>query len=151
MKFDHIGLVVKKIARGRTFLEASLGVSDWTGEIRDELNGVIAQFGRDPSGLVYELLEPLGPDSPIGNALSSRRAILNHVAYRVHDLAAAADQLRDQGCAPVAPARPGIAFGGRPIQFFVTPLHFVLELIEGEEGPLFLSRADSLKAIDTGS
>jgi hypothetical protein len=36
----------------------------WSEAFVDDVNGVIVQFGRDDSGICYELIEPLGPDSP---------------------------------------------------------------------------------------
>ena len=133
MKFDHIGIVTRSLEKGRKVLEATLGVQAWTRTWEDDVNGVLAQFGRDASGVCYELLVPHGPDSPLQEALSTRRAILNHVAYLVPDLAAGEERLREAGCAPTAPAKPAIAYGGRPIQFFVTPLWLIVELIEAPD------------------
>lgn len=130
MKFDHMGLVVKSVAKGRQSLARILGIADWTAEFRDPINGVLIQFGRDPAGVCYELLEPLDSDSPVYPALSAGKAILNHVAYLVADLAACAEHMRSTGCAPTSEPKPAIAYGGRRIQFFVTPLRFVIELIE---------------------
>jgi methylmalonyl-CoA/ethylmalonyl-CoA epimerase len=78
-------------------------------------------------------LEPLGESSPVRVALSDRRALLNHVAYLVPDLADAAAKLRSQGCVPTGAPRRAIAYGGRSIQFFLTPLYFLLELIEAPD------------------
>lgn len=130
MQFDHLGLVVKSLAKGRKVLGQTLGIADWTQEFRDPVNGVLLQFGRDPAGMVYELLEPLDETSPVYPALSGGKAILNHVAYRVADLAAEAERLRGAGSAPAGEPKPAIAYGGKRVQFFVTPLRFVVELIE---------------------
>jgi methylmalonyl-CoA/ethylmalonyl-CoA epimerase len=130
MQFDHLGLVVKSVAKGRRVLGDLLEIRAWTVEFADTVNGVVCQFGRDASGVCYELLEPLGEDSPVLPALQSGRAILNHTAYLVDDLAAAGAKLQRNGCARTAEPKPAIAYGGRRIQFFVTPLRFVIELIE---------------------
>ena len=132
-RFDHLGLVVKQLIKGRERMSALLCIADWTGPIEDVSNGVRLQFGRDPSGVVYELLEPLGEDSPVYSALQSGKAILNHVAYRVPDLGAGAAHLAAAGAACVSDPKPAIAYGGRPIQFFVTPLRFIIELIEAPD------------------
>jgi methylmalonyl-CoA/ethylmalonyl-CoA epimerase len=132
-RFDHLGVVVKTLERGRSRLADLLSISDWTGAIDDPVNGVRLQFGRDPAGLVYELLEPLGQDSPVHSALQGGRAILNHVAYRVPDLKAGAEHFARAGAAPVGEPKPAIAYDGLPIQFFVTPLRFVIELIEAPD------------------
>ena len=129
-RFDHLGVVVKDLAKGRRHLVALLAIAEWTGVFDDPVNGVRLQFGRDPAGVVYELLEPLDEASPVFAALRNGKAILNHVAYRVADLAAGAAHLAGAGAARIGEPRPAIAYGGRPIQFFVTPLRFVIELIE---------------------
>ena len=132
-RFDHLGLVVKRLEKGRERMSALLAIDDWTEEVVDPVNGVRLQFGRDPSGVVYELLEPLGEDSPLYGALQTGKAILNHVAYLVPDLAAGGAHLAAGGAARVSDPKPAIAYGGRPIQFFVTPLRFVIELIEAPD------------------
>lgn len=133
MLFDHLGIVVKSLARGRAGISAMLRVTEWSAEFVDAVNGVKLQFGRDASGMCYELLEPLGPDSPVQGALAQGRAILNHVAYQVTDLAAAAAHLQKEGCARTGDPKPAIAYGGCRIQFFVTPMRFIVELIEAPD------------------
>lgn len=132
-RFDHLGLVVKRLAKGRERMAALLCIDDWTAPIEDAVNGVRLQFGRDPAGVVYELLEPLGEYSPVYEALRSGKAILNHVAYRVPDLAAGAARLAAAGAARVSDPKPAIAYGGASIQFFVTPLRFIVELVEAPD------------------
>jgi methylmalonyl-CoA/ethylmalonyl-CoA epimerase len=144
MRFDHLGLVVRTLRKGRAGLAALVRADAWTAEFEDPVNGVICQFGRDRAGVVYELLQPLGPDSPVAAALTERRAILNHVAYLVDDLAAAGRQLTDEGCAPTSQPKPAVAYGGRPIQFFVTPVNFIVELIEAPlHSHVFLPASDA--------
>jgi methylmalonyl-CoA/ethylmalonyl-CoA epimerase len=130
MQFDHVGLVVKSVAKGREVLSQMLRIEDWTEEFCDPVNGVRLQFGRDPAGVVYELLEPLDESSPVYPALAGGKAILNHVAYLVDDLGAAGEHMRRAGCAPTSEPKPAIAYDGRNIQFFVSSLRFVIELIE---------------------
>jgi methylmalonyl-CoA/ethylmalonyl-CoA epimerase len=133
MKFDHIGIIVKNLETGRKSLSKIFGIHDWTEEFNDPVNGVYVQFGRDASAVCYELVAPIGPESPIAVTLKNRHNILNHVAYLVPDLQAAGEHLRQQGCAPIDSAKPAIAYGGRFIQFFVTPPRFVVELIEAPD------------------
>jgi methylmalonyl-CoA/ethylmalonyl-CoA epimerase len=133
VQFDHLGVVVKSVAKGRNALAEVLSIEEWTAEFRDPLNGVLVQFGRDPAGVVYELIEPLDVTSPVYTALTTAKGILNHVAYRVADLSVAAERMRSTGCAPTAEAKPAVAYGGRNIQFFITPLRLIVELIEAPD------------------
>ncbi len=130
LRFDHLGVVVKRLDSGRARMSRLLSIADWTSPVDDHINGVRLQFGRDPAGMVYELLEPLGEDSPVYPALKTGMAILNHVAYLTPDLSVAAAHLASAGAARASDPKPAIAYGGRLIQFFVTPLTFVIELIE---------------------
>jgi methylmalonyl-CoA/ethylmalonyl-CoA epimerase len=131
--FDHIGLVVGDLASGRAFLAPALGVRRWTAVFDDTVNGVRLQFGADATGVCYELLEPLGEASPVRRALTTGRAILNHVAYRIGDLDTAAEALMLQDCVATGEPKPAIAYGGRRIQFFMTPLNMIVELIEAPD------------------
>jgi methylmalonyl-CoA/ethylmalonyl-CoA epimerase len=58
------------------------------------------------------LLEPLDEKSPVYNALATGKGILNHVAYRVVDLAATTRRMRAAGCAPTSEPRPAVAMAG---------------------------------------
>lgn len=128
--FDHIGVVVKTLEKGRRSLQQTLGIREWTVELEDPVNGVHVTFGRDPCGVVYELLAPLDAQSPVQGALQARKNLLNHVAYLVPNLGEAAALMRAAGCAPTAEPKRAVAYGNRMIQFFVTPLNVIVELIE---------------------
>lgn len=133
MKFDHIGVTASALEAGRALLETSIGIVGWTEAFRDEVNDVWVQFGYCVSGICYELVAPLSDRSPVRAVLSKRINVLNHVAYLVSDLAAEGARLVTAGWAEVAPARPAIAYGGRSIQFFVSPTRLMLELIEAPD------------------
>jgi methylmalonyl-CoA/ethylmalonyl-CoA epimerase len=130
VKFDHIGVVTRSLERGRKVLGATVGIQAWTQTWDDPVNGVYIQFGRDASGVCYELLVPNGPDSPVQEALTTRKNILNHVAYLVDDIEAETARLEDAGCGPLGQPKPAIAYGGKRIQFFATPLSLIVELVE---------------------
>lgn len=133
MQFDHIGIVAATLEQGRSTLESTLPIAGWTAEFADPVNGVYVQFCRDACGIVYEVVAPLGERSPVAGALASRHNVLNHVAYLVSDLGAVRQRIRQSGIVPVAPPKPAVAYDGRPIQFFVTPLRFIIELIEAPD------------------
>ncbi len=133
MKFDHIGVVVGTMAAGRDHLSLLFGIKRWSAEFADPGIGVYVQFGLDPSGICYELVSPLREDSPVTRALKARDRILNHVAYLVPDLDAEAARIRRMRCLPAGAAMPAVAYGGKRVQFFITPLYFIIELIEAPD------------------
>ena len=133
LQFDHLGVIVPDISAGRDFLQRSLGVSRWGPLFEDEALGVNVQFGTSGDGLVYELVAPRSNTSPISNGLRSGKHILNHVAYRTADIAASGAVLLEQGCFAVGDPKPAVAYGQRCVQFFISPLRFVIELVEAPE------------------
>lgn len=133
LKFDHLGVVVPSLAEGRAHLSAALQIAHWSCEFADPLNGVFVQFGRDPVAMCYELVAPLGNDSPVALALRKGQGILNHVAYRVAALEPHVNRLRDLRFRALGTPRPAVAYDGRNIQFLMSPLNFIVELIEHAE------------------
>ncbi len=133
LKFDHLGIVVATLAAGRDHLSALFGITRWSEEFADPGIGVYVQFGQDASGICYELVSPLREDSPVTRALKLRDRILNHVAYLVADLDAEAARIRRMRCLPAGPATPAVAYGSKRVQFFITPLYFIIELIEAPD------------------
>ena len=130
MIFDHIGLFVADMEVGRETLSRLLPLLSYSEVIEDPLLKVRVQFCTDTSGIRYELVAPFGEGNPVSGVLERDTNILNHVAYRVTDLKAEALRLRKAGSIPLGPARPAVAFGGRPVMFLLTPMRFIVELIE---------------------
>jgi methylmalonyl-CoA/ethylmalonyl-CoA epimerase len=132
MIFDHIGLFVKDINYGRQQLQALLPIVSWTEVTEDPLMKVRVQFGIDSSNIRYELVAPFGEPNPVSGALASGANILNHVAYRCDDLTAAMKALYGQGALQIGEPQAAVAFGGRRVVFFLTPLNFIVELVENQ-------------------
>ena len=130
MKFDHIGVTCKTLDEGRALLQQALFVRRWTSVFDDPVNGVSVRFGLDASGMCYELVAPLSDESPISRVLAQKVNVLNHTAYLVEDLPGQAARLSAAGFVPITPPRPAIAYGNKPIQFFVARSHLLVELIE---------------------
>ena len=131
LKLDHLGLIVPDLSTGRDFLTTALGITRWTPITDDPILHVSVQFGTDSGGqLTYELISPFGDASPIANALRTGKHILNHLAYLTSDLEASGNHLRASGCVPTGDPLPALAYEGRRIQFWMSPLRFVIELIE---------------------
>ncbi|MFM5539104.1 VOC family protein [Aeromonas veronii] len=130
MQFDHIGLVVPDLASGVAYCRDVLGLSRFSTAVEDPLQGVWVQFVHDEHGLCYELVAPAGEDSPVTQVIKTRRNVINHLAYRVQSLQEGATRLREQRHLPLGPSQPAVAFGGAHVQFFLSPLGHIVELIE---------------------
>jgi methylmalonyl-CoA/ethylmalonyl-CoA epimerase len=133
VKLDHVGIVVADIVEGRHFLTATFGIESWTDVFEEPGIGVLAQFGIGEAGTCYEIIAPQSADSPVSGALKRGTNILNHVAYLVQNLDAATGTLQELGCIPVVKPKPALAFGGNLVQFFQSPLRFLIELVEAPE------------------
>lgn len=131
LELDHLGVIVPDLDAGRAFMTRALGVTRWTAVTEDEGLGVYVQFGTaGAGGLTYELIAPLGEGSPVGNALRVGKHLLNHVAYLTEDLDVTGERLRAEGCYPVGEAKAAVAYDGCRVQFWMSPLRFVIELVE---------------------
>jgi methylmalonyl-CoA epimerase len=91
---DHIGIAVSSIDDGAEFYQA-LGL-EVTGTERVEGQGVNVGFLPIGDSRI-ELIEPLGPDSPIARHLENRGPGLHHLCFRVDDIRAAMAGLREAG------------------------------------------------------
>jgi len=126
MQFDHIGLVVPDLASGVAYCRDVLGLSRFSVAVEDPLQRVWVQFVHDDHGLCYELVSPASEESPVAQVLKTRRNVINHLAYRVSNLQASAERLRTQRHLPLGPSQSHV-------QFFLSPLGHIVELIEGVE------------------
>jgi len=131
MQFDHIGIFVRSLGQGREHLSKLLNVGDWSEEVHDEILKISLQYGWDKSGQRYELVAPRGEGNPICGSLARKSNLLNHVAYRVPDLAAAINHWQKAGAKRLGPPEPAKAYNGAQVMFFMSPLGFIVELIEG--------------------
>jgi methylmalonyl-CoA/ethylmalonyl-CoA epimerase len=141
LRFDHAGVVVRDLTRGFQSVKTLLPIASATKRFDDEQLGVSVQFLRDESGVVFELIAPLGSNSPVAKVASSRSGVINQLAYRIKDLSSAGDYFRSNGATPTAPPKPAIAFGDALVQFFLVPEGFIVELIEA---PDFIHRFEPI-------
>jgi methylmalonyl-CoA/ethylmalonyl-CoA epimerase len=92
---DHIGVAVDDLDAALALYRDALGMPLVHRETVDE-QGVDAALLDIGDGHV-ELLAPLGPETPVGKFLARKGPGLHHVAYRVPDVAATLQSLREAG------------------------------------------------------
>lgn len=94
MKVDHVGVAVASLEEGLGLYRA-LGL-EVAGTEEVPAQGVRVAFLEVGESRV-ELLEPLGPDSPVARHLEKRGPGLHHLCLQVGDIRAAMARLRAAG------------------------------------------------------
>lgn len=94
---DHIGIACDDLEQSSSFWKL-IGLLQGDDELVED-QGVITRFfstsSNDPSTPKIELLQPTGPDTPIGKFLSKRGPGVQQVCFRVEDLEAMIALLRE--------------------------------------------------------
>jgi methylmalonyl-CoA/ethylmalonyl-CoA epimerase len=130
MIFHHIGVFVGSLKDGREVINKLISIKEFTKPVDDQILKVSIQFCVDASGIRYELVAPFGENNPVSGILKSGKNILNHIAYTVTDIDKEIIRLRKNGSLPLGDPKPALAFGGNRVAFLLTPLRFIIELIE---------------------
>jgi methylmalonyl-CoA/ethylmalonyl-CoA epimerase len=92
---DHVAIAVPDLEAAIAQYGATLGVRVAHRE-RIEEQGV-SEALLEVGGSFVQLLQPLGPETPVGKFLAKRGPGLHHVAYRVPDVAAAIAAMKARG------------------------------------------------------
>ena len=130
-KLNHVAIAVPDLAAAAAVYRETLGA-----RVTDPLalaeHGVTTVFVELPNTKI-ELLQPLGPDSPLAKFLERNPAGgIHHVCYEVGDIAAARDRLRADGATVLGDGEPRPGAHGKPV-LFLHPKDFCGTLIELEE------------------
>ena len=94
-RVDHIGVAVEDLDAAIALYAESLQMELVHREVVEQqgVEAVLLDVGENH----VELLQPLGPDTPVGKFLAKRGPGLHHVAYQVADIDAALAQLKARG------------------------------------------------------
>ncbi len=91
-RIDHVGIACQDLATTIAFYESAFGLTVVSMEV-NEAQGVheaMLHVADGPAGSSYiQLLEPLGPDTPVGKFLARRGEGVHHVGYGVANITAA--------------------------------------------------------------
>ena len=132
MKFNHIGIFSKNIKVGKKILCSYLNIKKIFKIFYDKNLGVKVIFITDTSNITYEIVAPYGKKNPVKKLLDQNKNILNHVAYKVKNFDNQIKILRQKGFAPLNTPKKAKAFRNKKICFFLTPLSFIIEIIEDD-------------------
>jgi len=99
-RIDHVGIACRDLDAKIAFYESVFGLTVASLEV-NESQGVreaMLQVTAGPAGSSYiQLLEPLGPDTPVGRFLERRGEGVHHVGYGVASITAALAELGAAG------------------------------------------------------
>ena len=94
---DHVGIAVPDLDEAKAFYEGVLGMRVVHEEVNEEQGVREAMVAAGDGTTMVQLLAPTGPDSTIARFLERSGPGLQQVAYRVDDVVAAAQALREAG------------------------------------------------------
>jgi methylmalonyl-CoA/ethylmalonyl-CoA epimerase len=130
-RLNHVAIAVRDLSAATAVYRDTLGATV-TEPLAQPEHGVTVVFITLPNTKI-ELLEPLGPSSPIAKFLEkSPDGGIHHVCYEVDDILAARDQLKAQGARVLGDGNPKIGAHGKPV-LFLHPKDFCGTLTELEQ------------------
>ncbi len=133
-KLNHVGVATPSIEESWTLYRDLMGVTDITPKRPLEAQGVSVSFVNLPNAQI-ELIEPLGPNSPLKGFLEKNpRGGQHHVCFEVEDIIAARDEMRAKGAAVLNGGEPRMGAHGVPV-IFVHPKDMGGVLVELMQTP----------------
>lgn len=96
LRIDHVGIACRDLEAAVARYEAAFGLTVVSREVIAEqgVREAMLRLGQPDGGTSWvQLLEPLGPDTPVGKFLVRRGEGLHHVGYAVADINAALTEL----------------------------------------------------------
>jgi methylmalonyl-CoA/ethylmalonyl-CoA epimerase len=89
-RIDHVGIACRDLDAAIERYQATFGLEVVSLEVNSEqgVREAMLAVGGSSGGYV-QLLEPLGPDTPVGRFLARRGEGLHHVGYGVEDISQA--------------------------------------------------------------
>ena len=129
----HVAVAVNDLDSSLETFASQYNVSPISREVIEEQGVEEAMIAIGGSHI--QVLQPLGPDTPVGKFLERHGEGMHHIAFAVPDIDAALKHLRSQG-ARLIDEKPRIGGGGHRIAF-VHPKEVagtLIELVEVDHG-----------------
>ena len=134
MKFDHIGIVVESIEESRLIFDNDLPGFSSSKIYIDKAIDVKIQFIEYQNLNKIELIEPLSESSPIRSVLEKKNSTnIHHLAYLCKDIHKTCNEYREKGYGFLTKFFHAEAFEGAKVIFLLSPLNFIIELIEDND------------------
>ena len=118
-RIDHVGIACRNLDAAAGFYQATFGLTVVSRETIEEqgVREAMLKVAGAPAGTSYvQLLEPLGPDTPVGRFIERRGEGIHHIGYGVADIGAALASIGASGVRLID-ARPRHGSLGASIAF----------------------------------
>ena len=99
-RIDHVGIACHDLAAKIAFYETVFELDVVSREIHEDqgVREAMLRVSAGPAGASWiQLLEPLGPDTPVGKFLARRGEGIHHIGYRVTNITAALEAIGVRG------------------------------------------------------
>jgi methylmalonyl-CoA/ethylmalonyl-CoA epimerase len=99
-RIDHVGIACHDLAAKIGFYEMVFDLSVVSMETHEDqgVREAMLRVSTGPAGASWiQLLEPLGPDTPVGRFLARRGEGIHHIGYGVPDITAALEAIGARG------------------------------------------------------
>ena len=127
-RIDHVGIACRDLDAAIALYQSTFGLEVVSLEVNSEQGvreAMLAAGGAQPAAAAagnprpgyVQLLEPLGPDTPVGRFLARRGEGLHHVGYGVDDIAAALAEIGGADRVRLIDQRPRHGSMGASIAF----------------------------------
>jgi methylmalonyl-CoA/ethylmalonyl-CoA epimerase len=90
-RIDHVGIACRDLDQAVEKYQRLFGLTVVSTEVNEAQGVREAMLGAGPG--YVQLLEPLGPDTPVGKFLARRGEGIHHIGYGVDDIQAALTRL----------------------------------------------------------
>lgn len=131
MRFHHVGVAVRSIEKALDYYVGLFGFEQIAPPVDVPSEHVRVCFVRADPGVMIELVEGVGEQSPVERLLERTGAGTYHICYQVDDLDAAIRILRRNKCRPFKRFEMR-THGLRRFAFLLTPDRQLFELCEAE-------------------
>ncbi|MCP3957521.1 MAG: hypothetical protein GY719_06680 [bacterium] len=150
MRFHHVGVAVKSIAAALEYYTGLFGLRQVSEPLEvpgehvrvcfleaphSSPSGAAPSSGRTSPGVMIELVEGIGEQSPVAEIVKRTGAGPYHLCYRVDDLDASIRRLRAGGCVRLKRFE-GPGPGLRRFAFLLTPDRQLFELCESTDNEM---------------
>jgi methylmalonyl-CoA/ethylmalonyl-CoA epimerase len=98
-RIDHVGIACRDLQTAIAFYESVFEVTVASREVHEDqgVREAMLRLGEGPGGSWIQLLEPTGPDTPVGKFLARRGPGIHHIGYRVTNITEALGAIGARG------------------------------------------------------